>query len=67
MDADALNARRADLNGDGLRMYRHVAAMQRDLPYQPPADGAPDWAAGADAARERIIRLADRLSERAAA
>jgi hypothetical protein len=64
-DADVL---RADLNGDELRMYRHVATMQRDLAYEPPADGAPDWAAGAEAARERgIMRLADRLAERATA
>ena len=66
-DLEGVLEARPDLNGDELRMYRSVATMQRDLPYEPPADGAPDWAAGAAAARERgINRLADRLDERAA-
>jgi DNA polymerase I len=67
-DLDGVLDARPDLNGDQLRLYRQVATMQRDLPYEPPADGSPDWAAGAEAARERgILRLADRLDERAAA
>lgn len=66
-DLEGVLEARPDLNGDELRMYRSVATMQRDLPCEPPADGAPDRAAGAEAARERgIMRLADRLAERAA-
>ncbi len=66
-DLEGVLEARPDLNGDELRMYRCVATMQRDLLYDPPGDGAPDWAAGADAARERgINRLADRLAGRAA-
>jgi DNA polymerase-1 len=67
-DLEGVLAARPELDGEALRSYREVATMQRDLPYDPPADGAPDWAAGAEAARERgINRLADRLAERASA
>jgi hypothetical protein len=32
-DLDGVPKTGPDLNGDGLRMYRRVATMRRDLPY----------------------------------
>jgi DNA polymerase I len=67
-DLEGVLEARPELNAHELRMYRQVATMQRDLPYDPPGDGPPDWASGAEAARERgINRLADRLLERLSA
>jgi DNA polymerase-1 len=60
--------RRAGIEDAGadLRTFLAVATMQRDLDVEPPADGEPDWAGGAAAARERgMARLAERLEERA--
>ncbi len=65
-DLEGVLAARSDLPADELRSYLQVATMRRDLPFEPPPDGAPNWAGGAAAAAERgINRLAERLAERA--
>jgi DNA polymerase-1 len=53
-------------SADDLRTFRAIATMRRDLPLERPADGAPDWAAGAAACTALgMDRLAGRLRERA--
>ena len=59
---EALAAGRFAAEADALRLYRHVATMDRGAPLPPLEEQEPTWARGAELARDwGLNRLADRL------
>jgi 5'-3' exonuclease len=61
-----LGAGRFAAEADALRSYRHIATLDPSAPLPEIADREPDWAAGAEAARQLGLgRLALRLEEAA--
>lgn len=58
----ALAAGRFAAEAEALRLYRHVATMDRDAPLPPLDDQQPTWGRGAELARAwGLNRLAERL------
>jgi DNA polymerase-1 len=59
---EALAAGRFAAEADALRLYRHVATMDREAPLPPLEDQAPTWSRGSELARDwGLNRLADRM------
>jgi len=59
---EALADGRFTAEAEALRLYRHIATMDREAPLPPLEDQEPSWARGAELAREwGLNRLADRM------